>query len=59
MIVKLGERMVVYKTLYEREDKKKLWIRPEKMFFSKRPDNITGQTHRFELVKDLEKNYLK
>ena len=62
MIVKLGERMVVYKTLYEREDKKKLWIRPEKMFLStisKRPDNITGQTHRFELVKDLEKNYLK
>ena len=58
----LGERMVVYKTLYEREDKKKLWIRPEKMFLStisKRPDNITGQTHRFELVKDLEKNYLK
>jgi len=62
MIVKLGERMVVYKTLYEREDKKKLWIRPEKMFLStisQRPDNITGQTHRFELVKDLEKNYLK
>jgi len=54
--------MVVYKTLYEREDKKKLWIRPEKMFLStisKRPDNITGQTHRFELVKDIEKNYLK
>ena len=62
MIVKLGERMVVYKTLYEREDKKKLWIRPEKMFLEEipeRPDNITGQKVRFELVKDIEKNYQK
>ena len=26
------ERMVVYRPLYEREDGKQLWIRPEKMF---------------------------
>ena len=25
-------RMVVYKPLYERNDNKKIWIRPEKMF---------------------------
>lgn len=55
------ERMVVYKTLYERKDNKKLWVRPEKMFLSpipKRPDNITGQTHRFEIAKGIEENYL-
>ena len=56
------ERMVVYKPLYDREDKRKIWVRPEKMFLSEipeRPDNITGQKHRFELAKDIEKNYLK
>jgi hypothetical protein len=56
------ERMVVYKPIYDREDKRSLWVRPEKMFLSEipttRPDNITGQTHRFELVTDLEKNYI-
>ncbi len=55
------ERMVVYKTLYEREDNIRTWVRPEKTFLSpipERPDNITGQTHRFELVEELEKNYL-
>ena len=56
------ERIVVYKPLYEIEDKKTLWIRPEKMFLSEisteRPDNITGQTHRFEIVKEIEKNYI-
>ena len=41
MIVKLGERMVVYKTLYEREDKKKLWIRPEKCFYPLFPKDLT------------------
>ena len=44
------ERMVVYRPLYEREDGKQLWIRPEKMFLEEipeRPDNITGQKHRF------------
>lgn len=55
------ERMVVYKPLYEREDNRKIWVRPEKMFLSsipERPDNITGQTHRFEIAEDIEKNYL-
>ena len=56
------ERMVVYKPLYEREDGRSIWVRPEKMFLEEipeRPDNITGQKVRFELVKDVEKNYLK
>ena len=56
------ERMVVYKPLYDRDDKKMIWIRPEKMFLEEipeRPDNITGQKVRFELVDDIEKNYLK
>lgn len=56
------ERMVVYKPLYNREDNRQLWVRPEKMFLEEipeRPDNITGQKVRFELVKDIEKNYQK
>ena len=56
------ERMVVYKPLYNREDNRLLWVRPEKMFLEEipeRPDNITGQKLRFELVKDIEKNYQK
>ena len=56
------ERMVVYKPLYNREDNRQLWVRPEKMFLEEipeRPDNITGQKERFELVKDIEKNYQK
>ncbi len=56
------ERMVVYKPLYERKDGRLIWVRPEKMFLeeiTKRPDNITGQKVRFELVEDIEKNYLK
>ena len=56
------ERMVVYKLLYNREDNRQLWVRPEKMFLEEipeRPDNITGQKVRFELVKDIEKNYQK
>jgi len=55
------ERMVVYKPLYEREDGKKIWVRPEKMFLEEIPeraDNITGQKHRFELSKEIQKNYL-
>ena len=53
--------MVVYKPLYEREDGKNIWVRPEKMFLEKIPerkDNITGQKVRFELATDIEKNYL-
>lgn len=56
------ERMVVYKPLYNREDSGTLWVRPEKMFLEEipqRPDNITGQKHRFELVEDLSKNFLE
>ncbi|MFR2534685.1 MAG: DUF1653 domain-containing protein [Clostridia bacterium] len=57
------ERMVIYKSLYNRNDKEgSIWIRPEKMFLEEipeRPDNITGQKHRFELVEEIEKNYLK
>ena len=54
--------MVVYKPLYYREDGRNIWVRPEKMFLSEipeRPDNITGQKHRFELVDDIEKDYTK
>ena len=56
------ERMVVYKPLYNREDGRYIWVKPEKMFLEEipeRPDNITGQKIRFELVDDIEKNYLK
>lgn len=56
------ERMVVYKPLYPRKDGRSIWVRPEKMFIEEileRPDNITGQKVRFELVKDIEKDYLK
>ena len=56
------ERMVIYKPLYNREDGRSIWIRPERMFLEEipdRPDNITGQKHRFELAEELDKNYLK
>lgn len=56
------ERMVVYKPLYEREDGKNIWVRPEKNFLEEipeRPDNITGQKVRFKLVEETKKNYLK
>lgn len=56
------ERMVVYKPLYEREDGRSIWVRPEKMFLEnipERPDNITGQKVRFALVDDIQKNYIK
>ena len=55
------EWMVVYKPLYDRNDSQ-IWVRSEKMFLeeiSERPDNITGQKHRFELVEDICNNYLK
>lgn len=56
------ERMVAYKPLYNREDGRSIWVRPEKMFLEKipeRPDNITGQKVRFELVDKIEKDYTK
>lgn len=55
------ERMVVYSPLYNRDDSM-LWVRPEKMFLEvipDRPDNVTGQSHRFELCEDICKNYIK
>lgn len=55
------ERMVVYKPIYDRKDSK-IWVRKEKMFLeeidSNRKDNITGQKYRFEIVKEIEKDYL-
>ena len=54
------ERMVIYKPLYERQDNRFIWVRPEKMFLEQipeRPDNITGQKTRFELVDKIVKNY--
>lgn len=54
------ERMVVYSPLYDREDSM-IWVRPEKMFLETipdRPDNVTGQRHRFELCEDICKNYI-
>lgn len=48
-------RMVIYKPLYERDDGRSIWVRPESMFLSEisieRPDNITKQKYRFELVE--------
>lgn len=55
------ERMVVYRPLYNRNDGRLLLVRPEKMFLEEipeRPDNITGQKFRFELVSELAKDYL-
>ena len=56
------ERMVVYKPIYDRDDGRTIWVRPEKMFLEEipsRPDNITGQKHRFVLCDELRKNYIK
>lgn len=39
-----------------------LWVRPEKMFLEEipeRPDNITGQKHRFEVAQELTIDYTK
>ncbi len=55
------ERMVVYKPIYDRDDSR-IWVRREAMFLEEipeRPDNITGQKHRFELCENLEKDYTK
>ena len=56
------EYTIIYKNLYEREDSN-IWARPAKMFFEEidinRKDNITKQSHRFELVNDLTIDYTK
>ena len=55
-----NEEYVVYRPLYG--DDNQVWIRPLSMFFekidSKRTDNITGQSHRFEYATEINKNYL-
>ena len=54
------EWMVIYKPLYDRNDSQ-IWVRPEKMFLEEipeRPDNVTGQKHRFELCEEINKNHL-
>ena len=54
------ETVVIYKPLYPRTDSS-IWVRPEKMFLEEippRPDNITGQKHRVELVEELMKDYI-
>lgn len=56
------EYVVIYKNLYKREDSN-IWTRPAKMFFEtideNRPDNITKQKYRFEVVNDLNIDYTK
>ena len=56
------ERIVVYKPIYDRNDSK-IWVRREAMFLEEidqtRKDNITGQKYRFELAKEIEKDYTK
>lgn len=56
------EYTIIYRNLYEREDSN-IWARSAKMFFEEidvnRPDNITKQSHRFELVNDLTIDYTK
>ena len=55
------ERVVIYKPLYPRTDAN-IWVRREAMFLEEipeRPDNVTGQKHRFELVEELSKDFTK
>ena len=55
------ERVVIYKPSYPRMDAN-IWVRREVMFLEEipeRPDNITGQKHRFELVEELSKDFTK
>lgn len=45
-----GEKLVIYCS----DDPRKVWARPEESFFdgiSDRPDNVTGQKHRFEYIE--------
>lgn len=55
--------VVIYKPIYDRDDEKKIWVRPLDMFVStiapNRPDNKFSQEFRFTLCEELSKNYLK
>lgn len=56
------EEMVVYRTLYNRGDNKKLWLRPLNEFLSKiepREDNITSSEYRFTYCEEFSKNFLE
>lgn len=54
------EDIIVYRPLYNRDDSM-LWTRPAKMFFEEIDpnckNNITKQSHRFEIADDLTKDY--
>ena len=56
------EYTVIYRNLYDNK-LSDVWARPAKMFFEKidenSKDNVTKQSHRFELVDDLTKDYTK
>lgn len=56
------EYTIIYRNLYDRKDSN-VWARNAKMFFEEidinREDNITKQSHRFELVNDLTIDYTK
>lgn len=50
-----GEKLVIYKNLYEKEGLKKgqIWARPKEMFISKVPEgreNPNNQEYRFEYI---------
>ena len=53
------ERMVVYRHL---DGTGIICVRSEKMFLEEipdRPDNVTGQKHRFEYCDEINTNYMK
>lgn len=56
------ESTVIYRNLYNNE-LSNTWARPAKMFFEEidpdKEDNITKQTHRFEIVNELTEDYTK
>lgn len=55
-----GEKLVIYRNLYEKENLKKgqIWARPKEMFISKVPagrENPNNQEYRFEYIgEDLD-----
>ncbi|MBE5822316.1 MAG: DUF1653 domain-containing protein [Clostridiales bacterium] len=55
-----NEEYVAYRALYGNTNE--LWIRPLSMFLEKvdsnSPNNVTGQSYRFEYATEINKNYL-